>query len=194
MAENVKELLEELKNLSQLMMDLAYSSVFFRNKEIAKEVMMLYERMEELEERLYLHLFAASRGKIMKKLISIIDIVESSKTVASAAKNLSELVLEGKELHPVIKHALEESDEMISKCIVSRRSQLSNKTIGEVRIRSTTGSDVVAIRRAGEREGKKWIFDPQKETMIYENDTLICIGPSASCNKLKKMASAGKFF
>ena len=32
MGKNVKELLEELKNLSELMLDLAYSSVFFESK------------------------------------------------------------------------------------------------------------------------------------------------------------------
>ncbi len=191
MAENVKDLLEELKNLSQLMMDLAYSAVFFKNREIATEVMLLYERLEELEERLYLHLFAASRGKIMKKLISVIDLVESSKTVATAARNLSELVIEGKELHPVIKHALQDSDEVVGRCTVSKKSSLNNMTIGEVRIRSTTGSDVIAIRRGSEHEGKKWIFDPQKNTMIYQDDILICIGPSASCNKLRELAETG---
>jgi len=186
-AENVKDLLEELKNLSQLMLDLAYSSVFFKNKEIAKEVALLYERLEELEEKLYLHLFAASRGRVMKKLISIIDLVESSKNVATAARNLSELVIEGKEMHPIIKQALEESDEQIARCTVSRKSLLYNRTIGELRIRSNTGADLIAIRRGS--EGKSWIFDPKKDTVIRHNDILICVGPSASCRKLSKLAT-----
>ena len=111
MQENVKELVEEIKNTSELMLDLAYSSVLFESKDIAKEVKLLHQRLEEMEEKTYLHLFAASRGKLAKRMISVIDIVESAKWVAFAAKNLSNMVIEGSALHPVIKEALKESDD-----------------------------------------------------------------------------------
>src|SRR3989338_6497783 len=103
MTENVKDLIEEVKNLSELMLDLAYSSVLFESKDIAKEVLLLFNNLDSLTERLYLHLFAASRGKFSNRLISVIDIIESSKMVAAAARNMSELVLEGAELHPIVK-------------------------------------------------------------------------------------------
>ncbi|MFC2143282.1 potassium channel family protein [Candidatus Aenigmatarchaeota archaeon] len=185
MQENVKDLLEELKDLSQLMMDLAYSSVFFKSKEIANEVSALYERLEELEEKLYLHLFAASRGRAIKRLISVIDLVESSKTIATAAKNLSQLVLEGKQLHPVIKQALRDSDEGIAKAMITKKSKLCRKKIGELRLRSETGGDIIAIRR----KDKKWVFAPDKNTKLHEGDSLICMGPTHSCKKLRKLAS-----
>ena len=88
MPENVKSLMAEVKNLSELMLDLAYSSVFFESKEIAKEVVLLFSNLEDLEERLYFHLFAASRGKQPSRFISVIDMVESSKLVATAARNM----------------------------------------------------------------------------------------------------------
>lgn len=183
MQTNVKELLEELKNLSQLMLDLGYSAVFFKSKQIAKEVFLLYERLEELEEELYLHLFAASRGRMLKKFISVIELVESAKNVANAARNLAELVLEGKELHPVIKTALKESDESIVRTTVSKNSILANKTLGELRLRSNVGIDVIAIRRNG-----RWIFDPKKNTKIHPGDTLIGIGTVYSCKRFDKIA------
>lgn len=183
MRENVKDLIEEVKNLSELMLDLAYSSVFFESKDIAKEVLLLYNNLEELEERLYLHLFAASRGKVATRLIGIIDIAESSKMVANAARNMSELVLEGRELHPIVKEALSESDESITKATITKKSILAGKTLGEVRLRSHIGVNIVAVRR-----GNKWIFDPQKGTELLENDILIGIGPSGSCRKLVKAA------
>lgn len=183
MQENVKDLIEEVKNLSELMLDLAYSSVFFESKEIAKEVLLLYNNLEELEERLYLHLFAASRGKVAARLISIIDIVESSKMVANAARNMSELVLEGTELHPIVKEALSESDESITKATITKKSVIMDKTLGELRLRSHIGINIIAIRR-----GNKWIFDPQKGTHLLENDILIGIGTAGSCENLVKLA------
>ena len=90
---NVKTSLEELKDTSALMLDLAYSSIFFNNKEIAEEVTLLYKKIENLEEDLYMHLFSASRGIYNSKLISLIDIVESTKSIANAARNLANLVI-----------------------------------------------------------------------------------------------------
>ncbi len=183
MERNVKDLLEELKNLSQLMLDLGYSAVFFKSKQIAKEVFLLYERLEELEEELYLHLFAATRGKMIRKFISVIELVESAKTVANAARNLAELVLEGKQLHPIVKAALKHSDESIVRTKVSKRSILANKTLGELKLRSNVGVDIIAIRRNG-----RWIFDPKKHTKILPGDMLIGVGTIFSCKKLERIA------
>jgi len=183
MGKNVKELLEELKNVSELMLDLAYSAVFLKNREIAKEVLILYERVEDLEEELYMHLFAIS-NRMSKKLISLIELVETSKNVASAAKNLAELVLDKKVLHPIIKDALKETDESITRNKVSKNSILANKTLGEIKFRSNTGIDVIAIRRKN-----KWVFDPHKNTRIYPGDILISVGSIESCKKAENIAN-----
>lgn len=182
MGENVKELLEELKNLSELMLDLAYSAVFFKSKDIAKEVLILFDGLEEIEEKLYMHLFAVSK-KMSRKLISVIELVETLKSVATAAKNLAEIVLEGKALHPIIMDALRETDESIVRTKISKESILANRTLGELKFRSNTGLDVIAIRR-----GKRWIFDPQKDTKIHPGDILIAVGSVESCKKAKKIA------
>ncbi len=180
---NVKDLMEEIKDLSELMLDLAYSSVFFESKEIAKEVVLLYSNLEELEEKLYYHLFAASRGRQDRRLISVIDLVEGSKMVASAARNMSEMVLEGAELHPIIKEALKQSDESIVRAMVSRTSVLVNKTLGDVRLRTNLGMNVIAIKREN-----KWIFDPDKTVRMLKDDILIGIGSLDSCRLLSKLA------
>src|SRR3989344_6518110 len=174
MSETVKDIIEDVKNLSELMLEMAYSSVFFESKDIAKEVMILYNDLEELEEKLYLHLFAASRGRPSQRLISVIDIAESAKLVANAAKNLSETVLEGRKMHPIIKEALKESDESISRAVVSSKSILKDKTLADLRLRTEMGMHIIAIKR-----GNKWIFNPKKDTQIFENDMLIGNGPKA---------------
>ena len=181
--ENVKELLEEIKNISGLMMDLAYSSILFENKDIAKEVMILFEEIEDKEEKLYIHLFAASRGSGAKRLISLTDIVEAVKLVAMGARNLSEMVLAGSTLHPIVKDALKESDDSILKVQIKRKSVLCNKTIGYNKIRTKTGIDIIAIKRNG-----RWIFDPQKRTKLLNRDIIIGVGSNDSCKKIQKVA------
>ncbi|MBS3054842.1 MAG: potassium channel protein [Candidatus Aenigmarchaeota archaeon] len=181
---NVKDLIQDVKNLSGLMLNLAYSSVFFESKEIAKEVIILYNDIESLEENLYLHLFAASRGGHQaKRLIGVIDVAESSKFVANAARNMAEMVLEGRELHPVIKDALRESDESIARETVLKKSILVGKTLGDMKLRTETGANVIGIKRAG-----KWIFNPEETAPIRDEDVLIFVGSKESCKRLHKLA------
>ncbi|MBI4018516.1 MAG: potassium channel protein [Candidatus Aenigmarchaeota archaeon] len=187
MAENVKDLIEEVKNLSELMLDLAYSSVLFDSKDIAKEVIISYDRLKELEERLYMHLFAASRGKFSHRFISIINLIANSERVATAAKNMAELVLDGKEMHPVIKSALKESEETVVRTQISSASIFSNQAIGDLKVRTQTGARIIAIRR-DEAGRSKWVFNPRKDTVMRENDVLIAVGPKPACDKLRKVA------
>lgn len=187
MAENVKDLIEEMKNLSELMLDLSYSAVLFDSKDIAKEVIISHDRLKELEERLYMHLFAASRGKYSHKFVSIIHLIENSERVATAAKNMAELVIEGKEMHPVIKSALKESDETVVRTQVAANSVFANQLIGDVKVRTNIGAQIIAIRR-DEGGRSKWIFNPKKETVMMPNDVLIAVGPKQACDKLRKLA------
>src|SRR3989344_1391527 len=181
---NVKILLEELKDTSALMLDLAYSSIFFNNKEIAEEVMLLYEKIENVEENLYMHLFSASRGTYNSKLISLIDIVESTKNIANAARNLANLVIDGRELHPVIKEAIEDSDELISRVTIRENSSAFNKTLRE--LGEKLAVNMIAIRRKKEKE-YKWIFDPKIDTKILAGDTIIIVGHESACNTFKQL-------
>jgi uncharacterized protein with PhoU and TrkA domain len=180
---NVKEILEELKNLSELMLDLGYSSVFFESKDIANEVCLLFESFEAHEERLYYHLFSASKGRNISSLISVMTLVESAKDVARSAMNMSKIVLDDVELHPVVKKALQESDESITRATIMPKSELHNKTIDEISMKTNTGIIVLAIRRE-----KKWLFVPEKDTKLLENDILIATGSKAACAKLNELS------
>lgn len=187
MSENVKEILEEMKDLSELMLDLGYSSVFFKSRDIAREVMLLQDRLKELEQSLYVHLFAASRGSQNEKLIGVLEIVESATFVGRAAKNLAEFALKGKGLHPVIREALEQSDETITKAAVGPNSAIADRKLGDSQLGSELALRVVAIRRGG-----KWFFNPGKNTETKQGDVLIAVGPKLGCAKLRRIAKGSK--
>ncbi len=180
MGENVKDLLEDLKNTSELILDLGYSSVLFENKEIAKEVEILYDNIDDIEEKLYLHLFAAARGRPSKKLIGVMDIVESAQLVSQAARNLAELTLSGRKLHPIIKDALKDTDETIFRSKAG--NYVSGKTLLELGLRKKYGVNIIAIRRH-----KKWVFNPKKNTKLKKNDILMCVGSKGTRRSVKKL-------
>ncbi|MBI3335359.1 MAG: potassium channel protein, partial [Candidatus Portnoybacteria bacterium] len=133
-------------------------------------------------------LFAAFRGSAEHSLITVIDVVESAKNVARAARHLAKMILEGKELHPVIHEALEETDETIERVTISSRSILANKSLKELELGSEVGISVIGIRR-GDEKVYKWIFYPHGSSMLRAGDVVIGVGSNESCEKFIDLAS-----
>jgi uncharacterized protein with PhoU and TrkA domain len=185
MKKNVRELISDMKNISQLMLDLAYSAIFLENKSLAKEVLELRKKLEKTEDEILSILFHLSRtGISTEERVTLTDIVDCFKDVGSAAAGLAHIVLTSKGFHPVVKKAIEESEEKIIKQKISPRSIVANKTMGETKLRTKTGVDIVTIRR-----GDEWIINPDKSTKILANDIVIGIGTETSCELFKKIAS-----
>ncbi len=181
---SVKDLFIEMKNIAELMVDLAYTSILFGDKEIAEEVVDLEERMDLLNYQMTLHAVLAARNvKEAEKVTSILQMANAIEDISNAAGDLAKMVLEGIELHPVIKEAILESEEVIAKIVVSPDSVLVGKTLGELDLATNTGVWVIAVRR-----GRRWIFGPDKDFKIKPHDVLIGRGTHTSVEHLKEIA------
>ncbi|MHC1567742.1 MAG: potassium channel family protein [Candidatus Syntropharchaeia archaeon] len=179
------DLIIDMKNLSELIVGLAYSSVLFYNKEIASEVRILEEEMDTMWENLeYLVLKIARETEDVSQLRGLLHLATSSEAISDAAYEIADVVMRDIELHPVFMLALREADEVITKVEV-RGGELIGKTLGEVRLETEVGMFVLAIRR---KDGR-WIYDPGPRTVIYEGDSLIARGTRSGEERLKKMCS-----
>ena len=79
---NVKELLVELKDASELMVDLAYAAVFFNEENLAEEVEELEQQMDEHLRRLREVAMLAARSpedEINRNLLVIIQEVKDGR-------------------------------------------------------------------------------------------------------------------
>ena len=166
---SIKNILIEMKNMSELMVDLAYSAVLFNSKDAAEEVLKLENKVNEDAE----------------KLTALLEVAEAAESIANAAKDLADLVITGFKPHPVFKMVMSESDKMIVRVSVELDSDLANKTLGELLLVNRTGMRVIAIRR-----GDSWIYGPDKNTLILPDDTLLLKGTEAGADLLEKLASA----
>ncbi|HIP74939.1 MAG TPA: potassium channel family protein [Thermococcus paralvinellae] len=181
---SVKDLFIEMKNIAELMVDLAYTSILFGDKEIAEEVLDLEERMDLLNYQMTLHAVLAARNvKEAEKVTSILQMANAIEDISNVAGDLAKMVLEGLEPHPIIKEAILESEEVIAKIVVSPNSILVGKTLGELDLATNTGVWVIAVRR-----GKRWIFGPGKDFKIKPHDVLIGKGTHTSVEHLKEIA------
>ncbi|MDK2782563.1 MAG: hypothetical protein PWQ32_152 [Thermococcaceae archaeon] len=181
---SVKEIFIEMKNIVELMIDLAYTAILFGDKEIAEEVLDLEERMDLLNYHLMTHAVLAARNpREAEQITSVLQMANSIEDISNAAGDLAKMVLEGVELHPVITEAIMESEEVIAKIPVSGDSVIVGKTLGELNLATNTGVWVIAVKR-----GKRWIFAPDKDFKIKPGDILIGRGTHTSVEHLKEIA------
>ncbi|HUX98018.1 MAG TPA: TrkA C-terminal domain-containing protein [Candidatus Deferrimicrobium sp.] len=186
----IRELLTEMKNIVELQIDLAFSAVFFQNKEIAEEVIKLEEIMHNSVFLIEMNTMLAVRdAEDAQSLEPVIRIAYMTDKISDAAADIAGIIIYDMGLSPSIQRIIQVSKEPLIKIEVSEKSSFVNKTIGELNIRTKTGSDIIAIRRGKEN---RWKYDPGAETKIKANDILIARGPLAGNQMLSILGGEGK--
>ena len=174
----------ELKNTSELMMDLAYSSLMLNSTELAEEVERLEEHMDELHTEFELLALTSNfKKEEASGFLGLIRLGVATEKIADAAAEMAEVVLRGIEPHPVLKIAIREAEETVTQAIVASNSILVNKTLKEARVPEDTGMWILAIKRNNRS------LRPKPTTRIHEGDILIASGYAEGAEDLKKLAS-----
>jgi len=184
----VRRCLAQMRDLSSLIVDLAYSSIFLNSKEIAKEVMEINEKFRNLSRRLWLCILRVAKSrKDIVGLYTLLRITMAMERIAESASSMSEIVLRGIELHPVFEQALAEADEQVGRATVVENSEFAGKTLKALSLWTRMGAYVLMVRR-----GKRYIFDPPRRLQIKPGDTLIVRGTQRGVAAVKSIAEGSK--
>jgi len=184
--ESVEEQVLEIKDKSELMVDLAYSSLLYDNTTIAEEV---YD-LEKLIDTLYHDLQQQTLEHVQKKelslpdALSILRLAECGEKIADAALEIADVELRDVELHPILKMSIRESDVVFTRVTIREKSVLCGKTFGGLQLGSETGMWVIAMRHQD-----KWLYGPNKHTHIDPGDILFAKGPEDGEKHLMDLAS-----
>jgi uncharacterized protein with PhoU and TrkA domain len=182
--EEIVEMFVELKDTSELMMDLAYSSVLLNSRELAEEVQRLEEYVDKLHTDFELLVLSSKfKKEEARGFLGLIRLGVVTEKIADAAAEIAEVVLRGIEPHPVLKLTIEEAKETVTYVRVTEGSSLVNKTLREARIPEETGMWVLAIRRRDK------CIRPKPDSKIEAGDILIASGYAEGEEDLKKLAS-----
>jgi len=180
----IVDMLVELKDTSELMLDLAYSSILLNSKELAEEVQALEEHVDKLHTDFELLVLSAGiPPEESKNFLGLIRIGVVTENIADAAAQIAEVVLREIEPHPVLALAIEEAEETVVRIQVSKGSSLVGKTLREAQVHEETGMWVLVVRRGG-----KWVR-PNSGLKIDAGDVLIASGYAEGEEDLKKLAS-----
>jgi len=182
---SVREALTEMKDVSEIMIDLAYSAALFNSHELAEEVLELEKRVDYLAYIIDMNTMLAARdAEDAKHLTAVITVAAATNKISDAAADIASIVLKEIGIHPIVRKAFEQVEERLARAIVKPNSILVKKKLGDLELAAKIGVDVIAIRRHLE-----WIIDPSEEERILEGDVLIVRGAPHGVDELKDIAS-----
>lgn len=185
--EKITNQLVELKNTSELTIDLAYSALLLNNTFLAEEVQLLHQRIETLDIDLeQLLLSCQLRGDDARGLISLVRMGIAAERISLAASRIAQVVLRGIEPHPVLRMMIEGADETVDRVTVPRESPLIGKTLKDAQLPEETGWRVLVIKR-----GDKWVR-PKASTVIEEGDQLIASGYADGEEDFKQVVTGSR--
>jgi len=174
----------ELKDTSELMIDLAYSALMLNSRELAEEVQALEEYVDQLHTTFeLLALTSDFKKEEASGFLGLIRIGVATEKIADAAAEMAEVVLRGIEPHPVLKLAIKAAEETVAQACVSAGSPLVNKSLKEARVHEETGMWVLVIKRGGKD------LRPKGDSRILEGDVLLASGYAKGVDDLRKLAS-----
>jgi uncharacterized protein with PhoU and TrkA domain len=174
------DLLVEMKNSAEVAVGLAYSALLFNDAALAAEVGHLEARSDAVHDELESWVLRSSmEARNPDDLRALLHLAHASEMIFDSAREMTRLVEQGEELHPVIAAALVESDEVGHETIVGPSSAADGRSIKELKVETETGMFVLAVQR-----GRRWTYRPKPTFVLQAGDRIIAIGPSEGGEEL----------
>lgn len=175
----VRETLIQMKDISELMIDLAYSAALFHNEELAEEVMELEAKVDDLVYLLNMNLMLAARDRHdAETLAGVAKIGSLTNAISDAAADIASLVLHDIGVHHAVREVFQKAEEHLGRVVVSDTSFLCGKTVDDLDLASEVGVDIIAVRR-----GQVWHINPDKE-LVMPGDILVARGTEEGLQSL----------
>ncbi|MBS7656700.1 MAG: TrkA C-terminal domain-containing protein [Candidatus Bathyarchaeia archaeon] len=185
---SIREIVLEMKNLSELMIDLAYSAALFNDKELAEDVIELEKRIDRLALLLEIHIMVAARNPDdAEDLLAVSRIGSAADKISDAAADIAAIVVQNIGVHPIVTEIFENVEERLIRAKVTKDSLIIGKRIRELDLAAKMGVDILAIGR-----NKDWIINPEDYEVIKENDILIVRGSSLGTKRFKEITEKGQ--
>ncbi len=169
---NLKDLLTEMKDTSELMVDLAYSAMVYDDEDIAEEVIRLEEKMDTLDYHMKIGaMLSTRRVEEAEEMSGVLQVARASENISNAAGDIAKIVLMDMGIPRELNLAMREADETIARATVGEDSIIAGRNLEDIEFDTEAGMWIIAIRRNDE-----WIYDPSHNTRIRPDDVLFARG------------------
>lgn len=179
----VRELFLEMKNLSELMIDLAYSAALFNDKELAEDTLELENRVDTLGYLLEMTVMIAARDAHDAEILTgVSTAAAAADKISDAAADIAAIVTQDIGVHPIVTEVFEKVEERVMQAKVNPDSAVAERQVNELDVAARMGVDIIAIRR-----GADWIINPKETECIRSGDVLITRGSQSSTKEFKEL-------
>lgn len=176
----VRELLTDMKDNSEIIVDLAYASLMYNSDSMAAKVHELEDEIKNLKYAIrYKALLSARTKEDARQMSGLLQVASAADRIADAADEIVDLIDLPLEKRPFVSAMLYESGEKIRATKVRPSSGMVGYTIGELAPEACTGCKIIAIKT---RQG--WIYDPEDDVKVRSNDDIIVRGTEDGFNCL----------
>ena len=183
---NLKDMLAEAKNTSELMVDLAYAALFYNSEDFSEEVFRLEERLNDLIfDMRTLAIFAARSPADSEQMAGILQVVQDIEKIGNAAYDIAKIVVKKLGIPPELLQDLPAAEEITSRVRIHSESTLDGRSLEELDLPVETGMRPIAVR-----SGLEWNFDPDPEDVLREGDVLFLQGPPEGVAEIRQLAGA----
>jgi len=189
---NLKEILIQLRNFSQLMVQLGYAAIMEDSIELAKEALRVKSYIRDLDYELRKEaLMVARLSKYNKgdipQIANILQIGVAIKEMSDGVDDLIDIAIRDVGVHPIIQMAFSRKEMRTMRYEVEPGSKLDEKTLEALDIDPKSECRTIAVRRKSE-----WFLDPRPTMKISEGDVLIVEGRNEMMNKVRDCVKGKK--
>jgi uncharacterized protein with PhoU and TrkA domain len=183
---NLRTMLSEAKDTSELMVDLGYAALYFGDPDMAEEVHQLEEQMSELvHDMRTVSILAARNPREAEAMASVLQVVSAIERIGNDAVDIARVVTHRLGIPRELVADLSSAAEVSHRVLVRDGSHMAHRPLSALELPVATGMRVMAIRR-----GRDWITDVEGDEMLLPGDVLFLEGPPAGIIRIRELANA----
>jgi uncharacterized protein with PhoU and TrkA domain len=183
---NLRTMLSEAKDTSELMVDLAYAALYFGDPDMAEEVQELEEQMSELVHHMReVAILAARNPREAEAMSSVLQVISAIERIAGDAVDIARIVTHRLGIPRELVADLSSAAEVSHRVLVREGSHMAHRPLSALELPVATGMRVMAIRR-----GRDWITDVEGDELLLPGDVLFLEGPPAGIIRVRELANA----
>lgn len=183
---NLREMLAEAKDTSELMVDLAYAALYFDDADMADEVEGLEQKISELVHLMRAVCIIAVRNpREAEAMSAVLQVISAVERIGNDAVDIARIVTRRLGIPIELSIDLSSAEEVSHRVEVAEGSHFSNRPLSSFELPVVTGMRVMAIRR-----DRNWLVDPGGDLIISPGDVMFLRGSPDGISRLRELAGA----
>jgi uncharacterized protein with PhoU and TrkA domain len=183
---NLKAMLSEAKDTSELMVDIAYAALYFGDPGMAEEVVELEESMSELvHDMRAICVLAVRHPREADAMSSVLQVIGAIERIANDAVDIARIVTHNLGIPRELVADLSNAEEVSHRVRIRDASHMAHRPLSALELPVATGMRVMAIRR-----DRDWVTDVGGDHVLIPGDVLFLEGSPAGISRLRELAGA----